>query len=72
MVIISKTEFQEMLSLGILNDKNKEWVVTCPNKPARRKKRRVDRHIYNKYLRMKNGDTVKVDKLEFENDFQGY
>jgi len=59
---ISKTEFLEMFEMGILNGSNKsnkEWSVTCRNKPARHKTRYVHDGDYNKWLfKKKNLDNT--------------
>jgi len=50
---ISRLQFLEMFSLGILNGsnkQNKEWTVCCPNKPSRQKTRYVHEAHYNQYL----------------------
>ena len=53
MIQISKLEFLDMLSLGVLNQKDKDWTVTSINKPASRKKRYVSSGRYDQYLRIK-------------------
>lgn len=63
MILVSKLEFQKMLSMGILNGKNhseKEWTVTSRRKPARRKKHYVSRDHYTKYLSMKNSENKET------------
>ena len=57
LVLISKNEFLEMFSLGILSGSrkdNKEWTVTSRKRPSRRKKRYVDEATYSKYLNVKS------------------
>ena len=54
MIQINKSIFLEMLSLGVLNQKDKDWSVTSINKPASRKKRYVSSGRYEQYLRVKS------------------
>ncbi len=61
MVKISKTEFLEIFSLGILKGnkkQNKEWTVTCRQKKSKNKTRYVDEARYAEYLRRKNIDNA--------------
>ena len=57
MIQISKLEFLDMLSLGVLNQKDKDWTVTSINKPASRKKRYVSSGRYEQYLRVKRNNS---------------
>lgn len=51
MIQVSRTEFLEMFDLGVLKtSREKNFTVTSRKKPARRKKRYVDRDQYAQYL----------------------
>ena len=68
MIQITKTQFQEMIDLGILKETNKNWTTTSVKKKSGRKKRYVNEFQYNKYLAIKNGEEFK-DEEEY---FLGY
>ena len=69
MIQITKTQYQEMLNLGILKETNKNWVTTSVKKKSKRKKRYVDEFKFKKYLAIKNGKEFKIDEEEY---FLGY
>ena len=50
MIQITKTQFQEMIDLGILKETNKNWVTTSVKKKSKRKKKYVDEFKFKKYL----------------------
>lgn len=57
MVKITKKQFLEMFSLGVFKGnlyKQKDWTVTCRNKPSKQKTRYVDEEHYAEYLKKKN------------------
>ncbi len=61
MVLVSKNEFLQMFSLGILNGNKKElkeFTVTSRKKPASRKKRYVHEADYAKLMRIKNNNII--------------
>ena len=64
MIQISKNEFLQMFSLGILNGNKKElkeFTVTSRKKPASRKKHYVHEAHYSQYLRAKNNNDNKIN-----------
>lgn len=54
LILVSKNDFQKMLELGLLDQKDKQWTVTSRKKPAYRKKRYVDRDVWSAYQGLKN------------------
>jgi len=69
LIQITKTQYQEMLNLGILKETNKNWVTTSVKKKSKRKKKYVDEFKFKKYLAIKNGEEFKIDEEEY---FLGY
>lgn len=69
MIQITKTQYQEMIKLGILKETNKNWTTTSVKKKSGRKKRYVNEFQYNKYLAIKNG---KEFTTEEDNYFLNY
>ena len=65
MIQITKTQYQEMLNLGILKETNKNWVTTSVKKKSKRKKKYVDEFKFKKYLAIKNGEEFKIDEEEY-------
>ena len=62
MIKVSRTEFLQMFKLGILKtSRGKNFTVTCRNKPAKRKKRYVDRDQYALYLKRCNENNKQND-----------
>lgn len=67
MIQITKTQFQEMIDLGILKETNKNWVTTSVKKKSKRKKKYVDEFKFKKYLAIKNGEEFKDEEEYFLN-----
>ena len=56
-----------MFRMGILNgsrQSNKEWTVTCPNKPSRHKTRYVHDGDYTKYMLAKNKEKNSIKDIK--------